>query len=161
MAGRDHRRRPSTDGGGVDMAGAYCNFCDHRCFVLRRLPEDAKTQPAWLPRELHMATCPEGMEHDRAKTGYDHTTAINPIQAAEAADVNRNSYLHIGDMTWPHPADPDEIQWRLRYGTPTRSDLLVAASFIEAYGALIDMPQGLRNRRIGQIRTESQDRSEE
>lgn len=54
------------------MAGAYCQYCGERCFVLRVLP-------APDGRELHLATCTRGMEHDRAVTGYDHTTARNPL----------------------------------------------------------------------------------
>lgn len=53
--------------------GPYCKFCDHRCFVLRRLPETNTTGGEWM-----MATCPKGMELDRKKCGFDHTTAINP-----------------------------------------------------------------------------------
>jgi hypothetical protein len=43
--------------------------------------------------------------------------------------------------SWPRPAlesdDEYGIGHLLRYGTPTRSDLLVAASVIDAYGYLI------------------------
>jgi hypothetical protein len=56
------------------MAGAYCTFCGRRCFVDRIVP-DGPSQ-GWSG---HMATCPAGMAHDRAVTGYDHTTAINPL----------------------------------------------------------------------------------
>lgn len=49
--------------------GPYCKFCDRRCFVERHVPGSTVTI---------LATCPRGMEHDRAMTGYDHTTAINP-----------------------------------------------------------------------------------
>lgn len=52
------------------MAGAYCRYCNNRCFVYRVLPDRS-----WSG---HMATCAEGMAFDRAQTGYDHTTAINP-----------------------------------------------------------------------------------
>jgi hypothetical protein len=57
------------------MSGSYCRYCDHRCFVERRLPPDATMHAG---RIIHMATCPRGAEHDRAVTGYDHRTAINP-----------------------------------------------------------------------------------
>ncbi len=57
------------------MAGAYCQFCDRRCFVLRRMPTDARWRPG---EDVHLATCREGANLDRTKTGYDHTTAINP-----------------------------------------------------------------------------------
>lgn len=53
------------------MSGAYCQYCDRRCFVDRVLPDGS-----WSG---HMATCLQGMEHDRRETGYDHTTAINPL----------------------------------------------------------------------------------
>ena len=59
------------------MAGAYCQFCGHRCFVDRVLPVDA--QPAYNSgRRLHMATCLRGADFDRRVTGYDYRTAINP-----------------------------------------------------------------------------------
>lgn len=53
------------------MAGAYCQYCDHRCFVYRLVPGTHIT---------HLATCSEGMAHDRAVLGVDHTTAINPLR---------------------------------------------------------------------------------
>lgn len=53
------------------MPGAYCQYCGHRCFVYRILPDRS-----WFG---HMATCAAGMAHDRKVTGgYDHTTAIHP-----------------------------------------------------------------------------------
>ena len=54
------------------MSGSYCRYCDQRCFVYRVLSDGS-----WSG---HMATCPRGMEHDRTCLGYDHTTAINPLQ---------------------------------------------------------------------------------
>lgn len=53
------------------MAGAYCRFCGHRCFVYRVIPDGP--QKGWAG---HMATCAAGMVHDRRETGYDHTTAL-------------------------------------------------------------------------------------
>lgn len=55
------------------MAGSYCRYCNHRCFVLRILPDGT---------QLHMATCAQGMEHDRTVTGHEHTTARNPHRRA-------------------------------------------------------------------------------
>lgn len=55
--------------GDTAMSGAYCRFCDHRCFVLRRLKDG---------RSLHLATCHAGMAHDRASCGEDADTAMNP-----------------------------------------------------------------------------------
>lgn len=56
--------------------GAYCRYCDRRCFLLRTLPGDAKSGAG---ETICLATCTRGMEHDREVTGYDHTTAINPV----------------------------------------------------------------------------------
>lgn len=50
--------------------GPYCQFCGRRCFLVRRLPHQAG--------DTLMATCQDGMDHDRTVTGYDHLTAINP-----------------------------------------------------------------------------------
>ena len=58
------------------MAGAYCKFCDHRCFVDRLMPGDARWRPG---QAVHLATCKKGAEYDRQQTGYDFTTATNPL----------------------------------------------------------------------------------
>jgi hypothetical protein len=63
--------------------GPYCRYCDTRCFVLRRLPDDAHWRPGL---DVLMATCLTGMAHDRERIGYDHTTAINPHAAPYLAD---------------------------------------------------------------------------
>ena len=64
------------------MAGAYCHFCGRRCFVYRVLPDGS-----WAG---HLATCLEGMAHDRKMTGYDHTTAINPHARATTETGERS-----------------------------------------------------------------------
>lgn len=66
------------------MAGAYCKFCDRRCFVDRVLPADARLRPG---ESVHLATCPAGAAHDRKQTGYDHTTAANPMTARKDPTV--------------------------------------------------------------------------
>jgi hypothetical protein len=43
--------------------------------------------------------------------------------------------------TWPNPLDPNEIGWKLRYGSPTESELLQAAEFISAYRHLCTATQ--------------------
>ncbi|GAA3831528.1 hypothetical protein GCM10022380_57630 [Amycolatopsis tucumanensis] len=58
------------------MAGPYCRYCGHRCFVYRVLPDGS-----WAG---HMATCPEGAAHDREVTGHDHTTATNPNRTSRS-----------------------------------------------------------------------------
>jgi hypothetical protein len=59
------------------MAGAYCNFCTHRCFVSRTLPASS----TWRPGEtVHLATCARGKQHDREGTGgFDADNTLNPI----------------------------------------------------------------------------------
>ena len=59
--------------------GAYCNFCQTRCFVLRVIPDGPDRG-----RSFHLATCQEGMVHDLAKTGHTHISAINPASLADA-----------------------------------------------------------------------------
>lgn len=66
-----------------------------------------------------------------------------------------SSFVFIGEdrdrMTWPHPDDPDEIEWQLRYGD-AYSARLAAASYVAAYRYLIELPQRTRNERVSQIR---------
>lgn len=45
-----------------------------------------------------------------------------------------------GGRSFPDPSDPSDVQWRLRYGEPTKGDLLVAASVMAAYAALCYQP---------------------
>jgi hypothetical protein len=47
-------------------------------------------------------------------------------------------YLRFGEMVWSLP--DDDLEWRLRNGTPSRSDLLHAASILADYHALIYSP---------------------
>jgi hypothetical protein len=72
------------------MAGAYCKFCDHRCFVERVIP--GGTQKGWTG---HLATCRPGMEYDRTQTGgFDSDTALNPATQPESCRLVR----HIADV---------------------------------------------------------------
>ena len=72
--------------------------------------------------------------------------------SAEIAEPRVNPYLRFDGMTWPNPSDPNESQWRIRYGQPSREDLMFAASVMHAYAHLISLPQRERNERIRQIR---------
>jgi hypothetical protein len=48
-----------------------------------------------------------------------------------------NHYVTLDDGTvWP--VNVENIEWQLRYGTPSRSDLLIAASVLNAYTAMTD-----------------------
>lgn len=61
-------------------------------------------------------------------------------------------YLHFDEMCWPRPDDFAEIEWTLRYGTPSRSDILVAASYISAYKQLVYDPIAVRNAKVAGMR---------
>lgn len=64
------------------MAGAYCQYCDQRCFVYRQVIVAGEI--VWAG---HMATCPRGQEHDRAALGVDFTQAHNPMARSDANTV--------------------------------------------------------------------------
>jgi hypothetical protein len=67
------------------MAGAYCKFCDNRCFVERVIPSGP--QMGWTG---HLATCKAGKEYDRTQTGgFDSSTAINPVTHPRQASLVR------------------------------------------------------------------------
>lgn len=55
------------------MAGAYCRYCDSRCFVYRQVIVGGEL--VWAG---HMATCLKGREHDRKELGVDFAQAHNP-----------------------------------------------------------------------------------
>jgi hypothetical protein len=62
------------------MAGAYCRYCDRRCFVLRVIPDGPEKG-----KSFHLATCRAGMEHDLKETGHTHISAVNPITEPDVA----------------------------------------------------------------------------
>lgn len=59
-----------------------------------------------------------------------------------------------GAMVWPHPLDPSNLQYRLRYGPPLgRGELLVVASYLDAYKYLVTgLTQRTRNQRCSEIK---------
>jgi hypothetical protein len=64
-----------------------------------------------------------------------------------------NCYSAFDDMCWPIPSNElDGLEWRLRYSSPTKSDLLVAASVISAYRDLVGKPRRLREKVVKNIR---------
>ena len=85
--------------------------------------------------------------------------ALNRQGEKERPAKVRNSYVCLPDqsrgwMTWPNPADPEELQHRLRYGPPLNSsEQLLAASYLEAYAYLVlQLPQRTRNQRCSEIK---------
>lgn len=76
------------------------------------------------------------------------TAANSPDAQADdgrAVDaVGRYTWIRLSDGTmWPRPAlERDEqfgVAWTLTHGAPTRSDLIHAASIVNAYGYLLTM----------------------
>ena len=64
-----------------------------------------------------------------------------------------SAYLDIDGMQFPDPRDPLSVEWSLRYGEPSREQLLVAASFVAAYKQLVGVDsQRTRNRKIEAVR---------
>lgn len=62
------------------MAGAYCRYCGHRCFVYRQVWRHGR-----LTFSGHLATCTEGKAWDRSQLGgVDADTAYNPADPASA-----------------------------------------------------------------------------
>lgn len=66
----------------------------------------------------------------------------------------RSLWLNMGETAWPAPGERmDEVEHALRYGTPTRKDLLAAASILSAYRALVTTPRRLRERVVRTLRS--------
>lgn len=59
--------------------------------------------------------------------------------AALPTDHVSKYYAHFGGMCWPRACgNPmSDLEYTLRYDEPTREDLLVAASVIEAYRHIV------------------------
>ncbi len=104
-------------------------------------PQDKATRAD----ECDCGSNPEGSWHHDA-------CSINREPSTPRLTPQEDSYLRFDDMTWPNPTDPSGVEWQLRYGTPSRMDLLVAASFISAYANLIELPVRERNKRVAQMR---------
>lgn len=62
------------------------------------------------------------------------------------------AYLHFDGMAWPHPDDPQEVEWSLRYGTPDARQRMIAASMVAAYRHLVTNSGRTRNALIAALR---------
>lgn len=67
-------------------------------------------------------------------------------------EPRQDLYLSFESMTWPNPADPLDVEWTLRYGTPTRAQLRVAASMIMAYKQLVADSVRSRNAKVSALK---------
>lgn len=73
---------------------------------------------------------------------------------SELKVIGNGAYASFDTMVWPCPGTRmGDVNWTLRYGTPTKRDLLYAASIIEAYAQMIGDPEKKRRGVIKQLRT--------
>lgn len=82
-------------------------------------------------------------------------------EAVVLVSAEPSKYLHFDDMTWPDPADPGEVEWKLCYGHPTQTDRYFAASVMAAYRQLVTDTQKVRNYKVSAIRTASEQAARE
>lgn len=61
-------------------------------------------------------------------------------------------YVYFDQMTWPNPNDPKLVEWALRYGTPTKAQLRLAASMCAAYKQLVGDTRTRRDAKVAGIR---------
>ncbi len=62
-------------------------------------------------------------------------------------------YAHFDGMCWPLAGSRlSDLEWQLRYGKPTRSQLLMAASVLSAYRQMVSDPKAKRETVIREIR---------
>jgi hypothetical protein len=84
------------------MAGAYCKYCDRRCFVYRIVPDGQ--HKGWRG---HMATCPDGKAHDRdALGGYDSSNSVNPMDPQMTLTLTNRK--HMAAWIGPDAHEPDD-----------------------------------------------------
>ncbi len=65
-------------------------------------------------------------------------------------------YHHFDGMCWPIPGTAmGDLEWTLRYGQPTRSQMLMAASVVSAYAQMVGDPEAKRRKVIRELRRTS------
>lgn len=79
---------------------------------------------------------------------YEADAGYNDPEPRRAKD-----WLRLPEgRTFPDPDDPNEVQWRLRYGEPTQADRMFAASALSAYVALVYSTERVRNQIVRDIK---------
>lgn len=149
-------------------ANAEARRLKNACATLNNNVEQILAGALGYPKYGDVDRDPPGNPGDYV-TG-DHTAeslaeqAAGELDALKARDregtVPRQAWLRFSDgtgreggsMTWPNPDDPGEVQWTLRYGRPSRADLLFAASVLDTYGHLLSLPPRVLARRARQVR---------
>lgn len=73
---------------------------------------------------------------------------------SEVRTTANGGFAFFEDMTWPCPGKRmGDLEWTLRYGTPTREDLLYAASIVASFGQMVaNDTVKRRNKNITQLR---------
>ena len=62
-------------------------------------------------------------------------------------------FRHFDDMCWPCPCDKmNRLEHTLRYGEPTKEDLVSAASVLSAYVQMVLDPAKKRRKVIAELR---------
>jgi propanediol dehydratase small subunit len=70
-----------------------------------------------------------------------------------ATKTRNGLWARFDEMTWPLPGDRmREVEHALRYGTPTREELLAAASVMQAYAQMVHDPRTKREHVIRTLR---------
>lgn len=63
------------------------------------------------------------------------------------------NWARFDTMAWPRPdVAMAEIEWRLRHGTPSKADIMAAASVISAYRQMVFDPEKKRRVVIRHLR---------
>lgn len=55
--------------------------------------------------------------------------------------------------SWPNPDKLYGVEWTLRYGTPSKEELLIAASTLVAYRALVNSNAAAREEYVREMRS--------
>lgn len=62
-------------------------------------------------------------------------------------------HRHFDDMCWTVIDDRyHDIAWKLRYGNPTKNELMLAATVMSNYARLVEIPYKDANARVREIR---------
>lgn len=68
-------------------------------------------------------------------------------------EARTKGWVNFDGMAWNVPdATQGDLEWRLRYGTPTKPDLLRAASILAAYEELVTCNRRKRDYVVRNIR---------
>lgn len=104
--------------------------------VVRRLAERRRA-------EFYQATKDDESSWVHSSSWHEHAPDCRPSDLdptwcnEHARYLRRHHYVALADgTTWP--VNVEDVEWQLRHGEPTRSDLLVAASVLNLYARLVD-----------------------